>query len=108
MSGYGVPPGAGVTAEDERAQRLLAEAQALAHLGIWEWDVVTNELYWSDELYQILGFVPRQVAPSFEALLGRVHGDDLSNVKSYFARARREQSPLAIEYRVVRPTGEIR
>jgi PAS domain-containing protein len=51
--------------------QLLAEAQALAHLGVWEWDVVRNRLYWSDELYQILGLAPRELAPGFEALLAR-------------------------------------
>jgi PAS domain S-box-containing protein len=87
---------------------MLAEAQALAHLGIWEWEIASNELTWSDELYQILGLAPGEIPATFEALLARVHGDDLTSVKSYFARARREHSPLGIEYRIVRPTGEIR
>jgi PAS domain S-box-containing protein len=87
---------------------MLAEAQALAHLGIWEWDIPSNELCWSDELYQILGLAPGEVPASFEVLLSRVHTDDLTNVKSYFARARRERSPLGIEYRIVRLTGEVR
>ena len=99
MSGDGDP---------ERAHRLLAEAGALAHLGVWEWDLRSNELWWSDELYQILGLAPRSLAPSFEALLARVHADDLSTVKSYFAHARKDPSPLGIEYRIVRPTGEVR
>jgi PAS domain S-box-containing protein len=88
--------------------RRLAEVEALAHLGSWEWDIATNTLAWSDELYQILGLSPQEVPASFEVLLGRVHTDDLTNVKSYFARARRDHCPLAMEYRVVRPTGEIR
>ena len=95
-------------ADPERARRLLAEAGALAHLGVWEWDLRTNELWWSDELFQILGLAPRALAPSFEALLARVHADDLSTVKSYFAHARKDPSPLGIEYRIVRPNGEVR
>jgi PAS domain S-box-containing protein len=92
----------------ERMAQLLAEAQALAHLGVWEWDVVRNRLYWSDELYQILGLAPRELAPGFEALLARVHPEDVRDVRQYLARAEREPGPLGIEYRIARPSGDVR
>ena len=94
--------------EPRGSRRLLEEVQALARLGIWEWNPVTNQLYWSDELYQILGLAPRAIAPSFEALLARVHPDDLVSVEHYFSRARRERCTLELEYRIVRTTDEIR
>jgi len=90
------------------AARLLAEVEALAHLGVWEWDLTRNELRWSDELYQILGIAPYELPASFEVWLDRVHPEDLSTVKSYFTRARRDRGVDGVEYRVVRPTGEIR
>ncbi len=43
-------------AELQRTQQLLAEAQALAHIGSWEWDLVTDRITWSDEHYRIFGF----------------------------------------------------
>jgi len=92
----------------ERAPQLLAEAQALAHLGVWEWDVPRNRLRWSDELYEILGLARAEVAPSFEALLARVHPDDVAEVRQYLARTSRERGPLSLEYRIARPSGEIR
>jgi PAS domain S-box-containing protein len=102
-----------VTSADDRgdparASQLFSEAQALARLGIWEWDVPRNRLYWSDEIYKILGLSPRELAPGFDALLARVHADDVADVKQHLARAERELGPLALEYRVVRAGGEIR
>lgn len=91
-----------------RNARLLAELQALVHVGIWEWNVKTNDVYWSDELYQILGHPPAAFAPTFEALLAHVHPDDVTTVKAYFTRGRREASPNTCEYRVVRASGEVR
>ncbi len=88
--------------------RLLAELQALVHVGIWEWNIKTHEVFWSDELFQILGHAPSAFEPSFERLLEHVHPDDLTSVKAYFTRGRREPSPSTCEYRVVRATGEIR
>jgi PAS domain S-box-containing protein len=92
----------------ERASQLLAEAQALSHLGIWEWDAAQKRLYWSDELYRIFGLAPGEVAPSFDALLARVHADNAADVKQHLARAERERGPLALEYRIERPDGELR
>jgi PAS domain S-box-containing protein len=91
-----------------RNARLLAELQALVHVGIWEWNVKTHDVYWSDELYQIFGHAPGAFAPSFERLLAHVHPDDVTAVKAYFTRGLREPSPSTCEYRVVRATGEIR
>src|SRR5665647_746852 len=55
-----------------RAQRLFAEAQALMHVGVWEFDTSTEQVFWSDELFQIFGLVPDEVAPTFEEFLARV------------------------------------
>ncbi|MDB4963543.1 MAG: Sensor protein [Myxococcales bacterium] len=94
--------------EKLRAQRLFAEAQALLHIGVWEHDLRTNAIYWSDELFQIIGLAPNEVTASYEQFLARVHPDDVTNVKAYITRGRRDHSPSAIEYRIVRPSGETR
>jgi PAS domain S-box-containing protein len=89
-------------------QRILDEVQALARVGIWEWDAATDELYWSDELFEILGYAQRDTVPSFVRMFERVHPDDVASVKSHVSRARRERSMLCLEYRLLRPTGELR
>ena len=43
----------------------LAEAQKMAHIGNWEWDIVTDEIYWSDEMYRIFGRNPQELAPPY-------------------------------------------
>ena len=86
---------------------LLGEVESLAHFGVWEWDATANELSWSRELYRILDLAP-DAPPSFERWLSRVHPDELTVVKSYFTRARRERGVQEIEYRVVRADGEAR
>jgi signal transduction histidine kinase/CheY-like chemotaxis protein len=88
--------------------RRLAEAEELARMGVWEWDVTKNELWWSAELFRILG-VATYHKPSFELWLSNVHPDDLSTVKAHFTRARRERGEHAIEYRVIEPgTGLVK
>ena len=47
----------------------LAEAQRIAHLGNWEWDIVRNELTWSDEVYRIFGLAPQEFRPTYEDFL---------------------------------------
>ena len=82
----------------------LDEVESLAGLGVWSWDVTGNALAWSNELRRILD-VPEDVPPSFEAWLAHLHPDDLSAVKSYFTRVRREPGTHSVEYRVVRSSG---
>jgi PAS domain S-box-containing protein len=91
-----------------RARLVLREAQALLGAGVWEWDLTTEALAWSDELYRIFGVSAGDVAPAFEALLGWVHPEDQAALRSYFARLRRDGAVQTIEYRIVRPGGEVR
>ena len=64
---------------DERLRRsemLLTEAQELTSIGSWEWDLITDEVVWSAELYRILGLDPDRVVPSLAAYAERIHPDD--------------------------------
>ena len=61
------------TAELEKAynslkesEERLAEAQKMAHIGNWEWDIATDKVYWSDEMYRIFGLNPQEFAPSYK------------------------------------------
>ena len=91
-----------------RARLVLREAQALLSAGVWEWDLTTGALAWSDELYRIFGVSPGDVSPAFEALLGWVHPEDHAAVRNYFVRVRHDGAEHTLEYRIVRPGGEIR
>ena len=65
----------------------LAEAQKMAHIGNWEWDIVTDEVYWSDELYRIFGRNPQELAPTYDEFLNYVHPDDRDYVDNAIKKA---------------------
>ena len=45
----------------KESEESLAEAQRMAHIGNWDWDLVTDEAYWSDEMYRIFGRNPQEI-----------------------------------------------
>jgi PAS domain S-box-containing protein len=108
--GSGVDVTARHLAEQARArsEARLAEAQRLAHVGSWEWDVAQNRVTWSDELYRIYGLDSRTFAANYQAYLERVHPDDRSASHLVIEGALREARPFVYEHRVVRPDGEVR
>jgi hypothetical protein len=59
-----------------RLERQLAVTQHITHIGSWEWELTTNAVVWSDELYRIYGLEPRSVPITFETFLERVHPGD--------------------------------
>lgn len=92
----------------ERTKSQLAEAQEIAHVGSWEWDIAANGMTWSDELYGIYGLEPRQLAATYEGFLERVHPDDRALVKEAIDRALQDGKPFGFEHRIVRPDGTVR
>jgi PAS domain S-box-containing protein len=97
-------------AEEERArsQRRLEEAEQVAHVGSWEWDVATDELTWTAELYRLFGMSPGESAPSYDDSLGRVHPDDRAYVDRMCRSAVQEGRDYTWQARIVRPSGEVR
>jgi PAS domain-containing protein len=78
------------TVELEEAYKLLkereeslAEAQKMAHIGSWEWDIAADKAYWSEEMYRIFGRDPQKSAPSLDEYLSYIHPTTLTiTVKS--------------------------
>jgi diguanylate cyclase (GGDEF)-like protein/PAS domain S-box-containing protein len=86
----------------------LEEAQRLAHLGSWNWDLSSLSLSWSDELCRIFGVDPATHVPSYEDFLARVHPDDRAFVEGNFAQALADLKPRSYQARIIRPDGEVR
>lgn len=88
----------------------LARAEAIAHMGSWELDLVHGTLSWSDEAYRIFGAEPGEFAPSYGAFVERVFPEDREAARDAYARSLRPGGEgYEIAYRVLRPkTGEIR
>jgi signal transduction histidine kinase len=84
-----------------RSEALLAQAQRVAHIGSFEWDIPSNLMNWSDELHRIYGLEPGQFEGTYEGFLKRVHPDDLERTKSSIFDALRKHSPFVYEHRIV-------
>jgi PAS domain S-box-containing protein len=97
-------------AEEElrRREKQLLTIQQLAGLGSWQWDVATNRVSWSEELFRIYGLVPESFPATYEAYLDRVHPDDRAHVHAAIERAFEAGSTFDFEERIVRPDGEVR
>lgn len=95
--------------EEELAivKRRLAEAEQIARLGDWEFNCVTGEVYWSDEMFEISGMPRSQFTPTYERYFQFIHPDDLPQYKAKIEEFIREKNELRIEYRLVRPDGTI-
>ena len=103
-----------LTRRNEAQERLaaneakLAEAQQLARLGSWEWEIATDTVVWSDELYRIYGVRPDRFPGSYGSYLDKVHPDDRARVARVIETAVAERRSWSLDYRVNRPDGEIR
>jgi len=75
------------TADLQRKDKMLEDAQRIAHLGSWDWDIITNRLEWSDEVFRIFGLSSQNFGATYENFLERIHPDDLEDVKNAVNRA---------------------
>ncbi|MES2455060.1 MAG: PAS domain-containing protein [Bacteroidota bacterium] len=89
-------------------ETLLRESELVSHSGSWEWLDDNEYVLWSDEMYNIHGFLPHSIFVNFQLYQGLVHQDDLQEFLSEFLTAREKKAPFKISYRIVRPSGEIR
>jgi diguanylate cyclase (GGDEF)-like protein/PAS domain S-box-containing protein len=89
-------------------QRMLSQAQQIAHVGSWEWDIAVNQVTWSAELYRIYGIQPAQHAATFEAYLALVHPQDRTRVQHTIRQAIADRQPFEFQERIVRADGSIR
>lgn len=88
----------------EKSERLMKEAQHLARVGYWEWDVANDRAVWSDELYSIFG-LEKGTSVDYQVFLGSVHPSDMEKVKKAVSDVMAGTRPMEMEYRVVLPGG---
>jgi diguanylate cyclase (GGDEF)-like protein/PAS domain S-box-containing protein len=86
----------------------LREAQEIAHLGRFEWDISSDRVRWSDELFRIFGLDPGSIEVTYDAYIRRVHPEDKRLAQGAIEETLRSATPLAAEYRIVLPDGGIR
>jgi PAS domain S-box-containing protein len=107
--------GAGYDVEDrkqaenalQRSEAYSAEAQKVSMTGSVAWHIETDDHFWSDETYQIMGF-DRDTKPNIEMIVDRVHPDDRARLRDEIERARQGAESLDLEQRLVMPDGQIK
>ena len=90
----------------ESEQRLRLATQT-GKLGVWDWDVVTNRISWSDSLYAIHGVRPDQFDGTVEGVVALIHPEDQGLVSAAIQRTLDKDVPYEIEFRAVRPDGVV-
>ncbi len=91
----------------KESEKGLSEAQKMAHLGNWDWNIVTNSLYWSDEIYRIFGRKPQEFGATYDAFLRYVHPNDRDYVNNAVTEAL-SGKPYSIDHRIVLASGKER
>lgn len=90
------------------SEALLAEAQHIAHIGNWVYEVQGKVLRWSDEVYRLFGRDAGTYTPHYAGILEQVHVEDREVVGAAMQRAREAGEPYSIEYRIELPDGQVR
>ncbi|HUA64983.1 MAG TPA: response regulator [Alphaproteobacteria bacterium] len=91
--------------ELRESQAQLAQAQQIARLGSWEWDIVGNKVSWSEETRRLYGHKPEDIGSSMEICLERVHPDDLPRVRKIMAESLQTHQPFTCDHRIILPDG---
>jgi PAS domain S-box-containing protein len=90
------------------SEERLRLAQEAAKAGTWEWDLRTNENFWSDELWALYGLEPHSCQPSYEAWLDTIHPDDRANAERAVKEAASRGTELIAEWRTNQDLGQPR
>jgi PAS domain S-box-containing protein len=92
----------------QESKARLEEAQSVAHVGYWDWDLETGGIIWSDETYRIFGFKPQERPMDIETVSGLIHPDDREALYSTVDEEVAVGVHPVHQHRIVRPSGEVR
>ena len=91
-----------------QSQARLTSAQRIAQLGHWEWDVASDKMRRSEEVYRILGHTPEQLSDRRLSFLEIIHPEDRLSVEDSVDAALHRQQPLNVDFRILRSDGTVR
>jgi PAS domain S-box-containing protein len=94
-----------VVKESEERLRVAIEASGL---GLWDWNLDTGAIHWSDQLFRMQGYAVGEVTPSYAMWFARVHPEDRANTEAVLHAAKTGNGEYAHEFRTLRPDGTIR
>lgn len=92
----------------KRQQKKLSEAEAIGHIGQWEWRVGAENIIFSDQLYKIFGLKKKSDKPTIDNIDQMIHHHDSGRMMQVFQRAIIEQNDYDLDFRIQRADGEVR
>jgi PAS domain-containing protein len=87
---------------------MLERTEGIAHVGSWEWDIASDTVIWSDELFRIFQRDPQEGAPSFAEHPALYHPDDMERLRQAVEAAVADGTPYELELQAIRKDGETR
>jgi len=91
----------------QRSEAFLAQGQSISHTGSFGWSVVSGEIYWSEETYNIFGD-DQVIKPTLELIFQRIHPEDIGLVQQALDKAINEKTDFDIEHRLLMPDGGVK
>jgi PAS domain S-box-containing protein len=86
----------------------FSQAEKVAGMGNWTWNLDTSEVFFSDNLYVIYGLKPQSVPAGFDLFTKYTHPEDRKRIKELWGKARNSKEPMTVEFRIIRTDGEVR
>jgi PAS domain S-box-containing protein len=90
------------------SEERLRNAVAVGQLGLWDWNITTGEVHWSDEHFRMQGYAVGEVTPSYEAWRARVHPEDRAAAEAALRDSLEQHKDYVHEFRTLRPDGSVR
>ena len=89
------------------SEERLRSATEVARVGLWDWNLDTGRVAWSDEHFRMMGYESGAVVPSYDAWVSRIHPDDREKTEVALQRARDAQEEFVYEFRAIHPDGSV-
>ncbi len=87
--------------------RILTKAQKISHIGNWDWNIVTDKLWWSDEIYRIFGLSPQKFEATYEGFLKRIPEEERETVRLAINQSLSSKKPYNLDHSIIMPNKEI-
>jgi PAS domain S-box-containing protein len=92
----------------QKSEGLYKQAQALSHIGNWTWDIATNKVVWSEELYRIFGLTDFTEEITFEKYLSYIHPQDKEMLLGYLQNSLKAGEAYNFYHRILLPDGTLK
>lgn len=94
--------------ELQKSEEFLKEAQEIANVGHWNWDMVNDEIKWSDQLFKVFGLNPETFEANYEGLMDSIHPEDQEAFGNSIENCLTNHEPHDIVHRIIMQNGSIR